>query len=401
MLTAGTAQSGPLDDEPGTAGWRCALRIGLTGWALSRLGFLLFAAVTTHVWPPITHGHQRGLMWIFGVYARFDAGYFASIAHYGYLSRGRGSVNVAFFPGYPLSVRFLSGVFGVGHVTPLDRSAALALLAWAGTAVAAILLWRYVALNVASGAATISVILLLAGPYSLFLMASYSEGPFLACALGAWLCAQHGRWTSAGILCAAAALVRVNGLFLLAGLAVMYVQSSRRRHEPLLRPALAPLLLSLGSVASYVVWLRLSTGYWDAWFRAEQRGWQRQTEWPWQTLVRSIQNFQNSTSNAPTHFQAAMELLFAAFYLIALVALGRRRMWPELTYVGLTAGALLTSDHYQSVPRSMIVCFPIFLLVARWSAEPRHRWAFAGAALASAVLLLASSALYVRGYHAG
>jgi hypothetical protein len=391
----------PPNEEPRAAGWRPALKVGLTVWTLSRLGFLLFAAAITHLWPPVTGGHQRGLMWIFGVYARFDSGHFARIANYGYLSRGRGDVNVAFFPGYPLSVRVVSDVLGLGHVTPLDRLAALAVIAWAGTGAAAVLLWRYVAVNVTPDAATISVVMLLAGPYSLFLMASYSEGPFLAFALAAWLCAQRGRWSWAGILCAAAALIRVNGLFLLAGLAVIYVQSNRRRHEPLLRPALASLLLPLASVASYVIWLRLSTGYWDAWFRAEKRGWQRQTEWPWQTLVHSIHNFQNTTANAPAHFQATMELLFAAIYLVSLLALARHRMWSEFTYVGLTAAALLTSSQYQSVPRSMIVCFPIFLLLARWCADPRHRWILATAALASATLLVVDTTLYVRGYHAG
>jgi hypothetical protein len=76
-------------------------------------------------------------------------------------------------------------------------------------------------------------------------------------------------------------------------------------------------------------------------------------------------------------------------------------MWPELTYVGLTAAALLTSSFYQSVPRSMIACFPIYLLAASCCAEQRHRWAIRTLGVASAVLLVANTALFVRGYDAG
>jgi hypothetical protein len=96
-----------------------------------------------------------------------------------------------------------------------------------------------------------------------------------------------------------------------------------------------------------------------------------------------------------------MELLFAALYLVAIAALARRRMWPEVTYVGLTAAALLTSSFYQSVPRSMLVAFPVFVPLAQWTSTTRHRIVVAAAVLASAAILTVNTACFVRGCFAG
>ena len=42
------------------------------------------------------------------------------------------------------------------------------------------------------------------------------------------------------------------------------------------------------------------------------------------------------------------------------------RYWAEATYVGLTAFSLMTADLYQALPRSLLVLFPVWLVIARW-----------------------------------
>lgn len=49
----------------------------------------------------------------------------------------------------------------------------------------------------------------------------------------------------------------------------------------------------------------------------------------------------------------------------------------------------------------MIVCFPIFLLLARWWAETRHRWFAVIVSLGCPALLVIETALFVRGYSVG
>lgn len=381
--------------------WRTAVRVGVGLSAATRVGFLLLAWLITSIRAPVGKQPVSGIGWPFSVYARFDAGHFIRIAHYGYFSRGPSDPNTAFFPGYPLAGRYLSEVFGLGHATLLDRLIAFAVLAWLAATVAAVLLWRYVAEVATTRAATVSVVALVCGPYSLFLMASYSEGPFLALALGAWLCARRQRWWWAGALAAAAMLVRISGLFLLGGLVVMFVLDARRARRPLRRPDALALTFPLAAVVGYFAWLHARTGHWDAWFRAERLGWERRTVWPWRALRASIANVRRSGPNPALHFQSAMELAFAALCVVVLVALARRRRWPEFTYVGLGVAALLTSSFYQSVPRSMLVAFPAFLVVGEWATTTRRRRLVVLAVVSSSAVLLVNVACFVRGYFAG
>ncbi|MEU0571146.1 hypothetical protein ABZ297_37930 [Nonomuraea sp. NPDC005983] len=49
------------------------------------------------------------------------------------------------------------------------------------------------------------------------------------------------------------------------------------------------------------------------------------------------------------------------------VWLAHRCRWAECVYVGLQVAALITSTHYMSIPRSMLLWFPLWLL----GQEPR------------------------------
>jgi hypothetical protein len=299
-----------------------------------------------------------------------------------------------------LAGRYLAYGLGAGHLTVIDCQVALALIAWAGTAVAAILLCKQVGETAAPGSGTVSVVLLLAGPYSLFLMASYSEGPFLAFAIGAWMCARRQAWAWAGVLCAFATLVRINGMFLFAGILVMFALDGRTPHRPRPRLSQLALLLPVLAIGGYFAWLRGATGHWDAWFAAQRVGWQRYTTWPWRTLTNSVEVLRRVTQPA-RRLQSALEILFAALLTAALGVLGGRRMWPELTYVGLSTLALLTSSFYQDVPRSTILAFPVVAFVAQWSVASPHRRVVWTVVAASSVLLLTNVAFFVRGYTAG
>jgi Gpi18-like mannosyltransferase len=397
-----SAVSANLAERPHQLGlWRPALRIGLGVWTLTRIGFLVFAAAATSVAPPPARSRvHHWIAWPFQVYDRWDAGFFVRIAARGYFQRGPNDVRVAFFPGYPLLGRVFAGVLGLGRATPADQIVALTLIAWVGAAVAGVVLWRFVAESAGPRAATTAVVALLAGPYSLFLMAGYSEGLFLALAVSAWLLAHRGRWVSAGLLCGAATLVRINGLFLLGGLVVVYLVDSRESGRRVVRAEALALTAPLVAVGAYFSYLKVRTGRWDAWFRAQARGWNRHLVWPWESLRRSIEHYQRSSSSA-VHFQAAMELVFAALFVIALIAFARQRSWAEFTYVGLTTLSLLTSTFYLSVPRATLTAFPVLVLFARWAVAPRHRSAAICIAVLSGVLLLINSGSFVRGYWAG
>lgn len=382
------------------AAWRQPLRIGLTLWAVALAVQFAVARTVTAVLPYVRPPLGRGLLWPFAAFARGDSGHFVVIAQYGYFLRGPHDPRVAFFPGYPYAARYLADALTLGHAGTGARLVALALLAWAGTAAAAVLLWRWLADEAGSRAATIGVLAMLFGPMSLFLVASYSEGPFLALSLAAWIAGRRGRWVTAGLCAAAAGFLRINALFLAAGLAAMYVLDARRSGRRIVRTEALALGLPLAAVGSYIAYLRVRVGSWHAWSSAEHRGWHRTTMSPWSSLRASIERFDHYRHLAPVHYEMGLELAFAALYVVVVAVLAWRRMWPELVYVSLTAGALLTSGFYQAVPRSMIVAFPVFLLVGRWGVS-RLRWTLVPVALAAAALLVLNIGLFTRGYLLG
>ena len=363
------------------------LRFAGIVWLASR-GYFLAAAGLMALLHRLPSHPGTPAQWPFTVYSRFDAGHFVRIARQGYFATDNGAPahDEAFFPGYPLAARFLAQLVGAGSGSDAPFLVAMSLITSIGALVSAVLLWKLTAEVSTPTVAHVAVAVLLFGPYSVFLMASYSEAPFLAFALAAWLLARNGRWWAASAAASVACVIKVNGLFLVAGLLVMYCVSIRQRGRRAVRLEVVSFALPLFATASYFWWLHTRTGSWTTWFDEERAGWGRERVAPWTALANSVG--QVFTAGTP-HVQSCLELIFAALLVGCLIVLGRRGQWPELTYVGLTAAALLTSTHYLSVPRSLLVCFPAIVVIAQWLRRPGSRsLRWAAIAGATGVLLL-------------
>jgi hypothetical protein len=395
----------PSPDSPSVSRWKRwapALAYGLTLWLATRLAFLGIAIGVSLTLP------HHGLLpirneWPVRIFASWDGAHFQRISQYGYFGAFPGHpgprtcCDQAFFPGYPLVGRYVSQVFGFGHPTIVTYLWSLAVVAWIGAAVAAVALWRLVADRLGDTAANRSVILLLVGPYAVFLMASYSECMFLAFAIPAWLAATRRRWWWAGILAAGAAFTRIDGVFLALALIVMYFQQARKDHSRWLQPRLAALTFPFLATFSYIAWLRAMTGSWTNWKWAQEKGWLRTFAWPWSALHKSIER----VSIPNLEFENAAEIAFAGMIVIAIGALIVLRRWPDLVYVGLGGLALLTSTFYVSVPRSTLILFPMTILVAEWSVQRRWEWIFPLVLTGSITILAINTVYFVQGRWAG
>jgi len=106
-------------------------------------------------------------------------------------------------------------------------------------------------------------------PAAVFLSVGYTEPLFLAFALPSWLAARRGSWATASFLATAACAVRVNGLFLLAGLLLIALRTRTGRR----RSAVVYLAIPVLPVVAYELYLRFATGDWLAWQHAEATGW--------------------------------------------------------------------------------------------------------------------------------
>jgi len=350
-------------------------------------------------------------------------------------------------------------------------------------------------------AARIAVLLLVCAPAAIFLAVGYTESLFLAFAIPAWLAGRRRQWVLSGILLAFACTIRINGLFVLAGVAVMFLASRPSRRDWVSSPAL---LLPIASAGAYAAYLKDITGDWLDWLHAEKRGWSRSFTNPisawkasWNNAFGSgfggggfggasrssthsgggfggsggnggfpgggsgssggprgggfggttsgttgsttggsgtsgttgnsngfgggsgsssgTQHFGGGTSSAVSGsggggnlagvgtfdaWEFRLELLAAVVGVSTVLWLAWRRRWAELVYVGISVFALITSTYYMSIPREMLLWWPLWVGAAIWLAG-RRWWVTAATLAVSGSLMIGVALLYFSGEWAG
>ena len=349
------------------------------------LGITVLAMAAATGQGAVGHEWATGTWWL-DRFSAWDSYHFVRIATLGYLPPGLDCCDQAFFPGYPIVMAGLAPLTG-GNVT-----AAGLLVSLLAGAVSAGLLWLLVARDALGGpvAAHRAVTMLALAPAGFFLVAVYTEALFLALALGAWLLAGRRKWWWAGALAALATGVRVNGLFLAAGLAVMYAVQWHHDGRPRPRPDVLALGLPAVAVGGYVAYLHSRTGSWDAWREAEARGWDRSTAWPWEGVAAAWRALRDSP-DAWLAASRAADIVAVALGVALCVLLARQRRWPELTYLALALGVVLCSTLWVSAPRYALTWFPAYLAVATMRDTTAYRRAYAVGLGLSFVLLVAAT----------
>jgi hypothetical protein len=355
-------------------------------WVASRLSLMLLVVLGSFLLGIDEGKRTTGGRWVLDRFTYWDSFHFTRIAERGYLPPGLPCCDQAFFPGYPLAIRVLSPLTG-GNAMLAGILISLA----AGT-VAAVMLWQLaIAQGLGPRVAATAVVLLGVAPYGIFLVAVYSEALFLAVTVAAWWAAVTRRWWLAGALAAAATTVRVNGMFLVAALAVMYLVQMRedRRRRP--NADLLALALPFAVLGAYFGYLRARTGAWNAWQAAQDAGWARRTAWPW-TGLRAGWDAIASASAPDLVVSRWADLVSVVAGLLLLAVLLWLRRWAEATYIALSVGVLVCSTMITSAPRYTLTWFPAYLLVAQLA--HRRGWAWLRVAVPALCLpLMAALAL--------
>ncbi|MCW3029388.1 MAG: hypothetical protein JWN81_2599 [Solirubrobacterales bacterium] len=374
----------------------------------------------------IPPGVTKGFGWLGDLLAapaaRWDASWYLVIAHYGYrpdlfpFTASR----TAFFPLYPLGLR---GVSTLG-VPPVLAGVLLSMLAFAFALYA---IHRLATLEFASvkalarvgsgDVARLAVLLTAFAPMAFFLSAVYSESLYLALSIGVFWFARHGRWAWVGVLGALAAATRSIGLVLVLPALILYLYGPRedrpadfaRRARSLLpRYRVRANLLWLGLVpaglAAYLGYLWLSGGEALSPFHAQQV-WDRHFAGPyvgaWDGIkagfeglleLTSLQGHHVYVSNAvrdplapaaravtATVVSPGHNLLLVAFLVAAAVATAGVLRTLPLAYGAYVLAALalplsypVSSQPLMSLPRFLVVLFPLGMWLAAWlAARPR------------------------------
>jgi hypothetical protein len=366
--------------------------------------------------------------------ARWDSAWYLTIAEHGYLADlgARAASRVAFFPLYPFGIRAI-GALGVPYVL---AGVLLSLVAFAAALYG---IHRLATLELSrlrspaldrdgvAEAARLAVLLTAFAPMAFYFSAVYSESLFLALSVGVFLAARHGRWWLVGLLGALACATRSTGLVLLLPALLIYLYGPRedrladrpdraRARRLALRPryrlrrdSLWLAALPLGLLA-YSAGLALAGGSALAPFSA-QDDWGRHLAAPYSALwdgvkaalegARQLLSFQREhvyfpAAHGSPFVSAGHNLTLLAFALLALPLLvGVLRHLP-LAYGAYVIAALAlplsepaSEQPLMSLPRFLLVLFPLSIWLAAWLVErPRARApVLGGSALALAVFV--------------
>lgn len=302
------------------------------------------------------------------IWQNWDADLFVKVARFGYPPTDAYQDHTQVdFPAMPIALR-------AAHVLTQNWTAAGLLVSLVAGGVAACALYHLAAGEDGPAAGRRAVLYLVTFPYAVFLFAGYSEGLFLAFATTAWVYARKQRWREAALLTAGASFTRLMGLCLAAGLAVEYLVVTGKAGglREMLRARILWLAAPAVSAFSFVLYLRLRSGHWDAYQRAQEAGWGRRSA----SIAEGFRTVFDAANNGDQagfyvwSWRAEFLAVWGGFVLCIVLLLLKR--WGEATYVGTAAILLAAQNYYASSVRSALIWFPLYLLLAKVTV--RREW---------------------------
>jgi hypothetical protein len=326
-------------------------------------------------------------------WASFDGVHYLTIMQRGYLGTG---LIQAFFPVFPFTVLLLAGSASIAGLitTGLLLNLLLAIyLAWIAQ--------RLLRLDVGSVAARWGVLALFLFPTSFFLAALYSETLYLALSLTALFLIRKRRWWWAAGLILVASATRITGVFLVLALLVEWAGSLGWHASKLKRQL--PKMLVIASVASLglvsymaYLWWQFSDPIYFLNVQSEFGGGRSETlvTYP-QVVWRYLKMFATVRPFDWKFYAIVAEFLAGVLPLLALFRWGRQLRLSYLVY-GLACFLLPTlTGTFSSMPRYLLVVWPVFLGLAVWSKA--HRTNFILYLLFSSLLLIINTVLFIQG----
>lgn len=277
-------------------------------------------------------------------FARYDSGWYYQIANNGYqFVAGGPSVGVgkpgkiAFFPVYPLLMRYAGRLFGG---SPGDAYLGGIVVSWTAFVFAMIGIYYLARLDVPARRAERAVLLTAIFPFAFFFGVVYTESLFLLCTVAAFYGFRTRRWVWGGLAGAVATATRVNGMLMLPALAWIAWRTASDRRDRLM--AIVGLVLVASGVGLYSLYVYSLTG--------------NPLEW-----VASIQQWGYYPGGAPwlAPFRLVITLVMHPYTFLA-----GERMAPYDTLNGIAALAFAAAVPF--VWRRFGAAYGIFMVANLW-----------------------------------
>ena len=298
----------------------------------------------------------------------WDGPHYIDIARDGYVTTDIHSHDqrlwIVFFPLYPWLIRLLSIIFR-------DFLVSAHVLSLIGCLATGLLMQRLVELDFDKKIARSAVVFFFIFPTAYFFHAVYTESVFMPLMLGCFLAARKERWAVAGGLGALASMTRVNGLLLIPAMAVEAYMQYRRDGRRLRWEWLWILFAGMG----FLVYLAINYHVWGDPFyfqKVLEKYWFKKLTWPWVGIGKTLEWIWNA-SPAQSHLVGIQEFGFIMLGLACTIWCWLRlrpsySVWMTLNWLLITSTSFI-----MSTPRYVLSLFPIYILLARLSAE-RPLW---------------------------
>lgn len=345
--------------------WRDTLIISVV-FALWRTILLGIEAVAPLLWPL-----REGFLGQLSPWANFDGAHYTSIARVGY-----GGYQQAFFPLYPMLIRF----FGFATKLPYEYSAIF--VSHVAFLIGLFLFWRYLE-GTRGRAWTIAFLLLY--PASFFFVAGYSESVFFALAAGTLLAIKRKQWLLAGILAGLASATRLVGVFLILPL--------------LFSMRLTAISLAPVGLMAYMAYLWKTLGDPLAFFHVQPAFGASRSGGELIFLPQVVWRYARIFTTVPTgellYHVAVLELLSFVLGAILLVMALRKRYGPAILLYSACVLALPSlTGTLSSMQRYVLAAFPLFAVLG----DMRSVWIKTAILIVFFAILVYAATGFLQGY---
>jgi hypothetical protein len=296
-------------------------------------------------------------------FARYDSGWYFTIAHDGYRYIPDERNNLAFFPVYPLLMRYLGALLGGAQQHYYQAGIAIS---WAAFFLAMILLHRLARLDVDAESADRATLYAAVFPFAFFYGCVYLESLFLLLTLASFYGFRTGHWTLGSISGALAAATRPNGILIVPALAYIawrQADADRSRQAAALA-ALAGICAGLGAYCAYVYSL---SGSPLEWMHSIQRWNYHPGGTPWSPLVALARQLVRRPHDFLMEPNGLYDTLNGVTALIVLLSVPF--VWTRLgtaygLFMALNLALPLSSGEFEGLGRYCAVLFPFFIWLA-------------------------------------
>lgn len=291
--------------------------------------------------------------WLFA-WGNFDGEHYLSVAQIGY--RG---LEQAFFPVYPILMKFLAAPFGINATTLTIAGLFISHIAFI---VSLILLFRLLSLDYPQKLALLVVGLILVFPTSFFFISLYNEALFLSLSLASFILARSGKWFWASLLGAISSGTRIFGLILLP----CFILEAWQQKVPI-KKFFWIFFIPVG-LLTYMYYQWISVGDPLAFYNLQKIvGEQHQsglTLLP-QVYVRYIKMLFTTPFSNPIYSTIFLEFLVGIlFFVLPILGYFKKIRLSYLVYAMISFLLPTIQGSFSSLPRYVIILFPSFLSLA-------------------------------------